>query len=236
MLFVYGRILSQRLVNTVTSDKVLFRLVRNLIKYHMVVCYSLYIAGNMCISILSFKCSWASSCAKSPPDAWQILFFFFFTIAIYWLFFTIVWTLNTLIIFHCIDWAQDLYGSLSHWRRRCTSTSLASMLGHTWFWLLYLGSPLSLCQAFLRGFSGKITIKENDDYLIIMPKQKKTWVFFEDYLLHDTILQVGFEYLLITFAVPNPCGQRFRLDFLVVFGRSLIHNAHLKGWLNEMHI
>jgi len=47
MLFVYGRILSQRLVNTVTSDMVLYRLVSNLIKYHMVICYSLYIAGFM---------------------------------------------------------------------------------------------------------------------------------------------------------------------------------------------
>ncbi|KAJ8452779.1 hypothetical protein Cgig2_014542 [Carnegiea gigantea] len=45
MLFVYGRILSPRLVNTVTSDKVLYKLVSNLIKYHMVICYFLYIAG-----------------------------------------------------------------------------------------------------------------------------------------------------------------------------------------------
>ncbi|KAH7572604.1 hypothetical protein ACOSP7_015794 [Xanthoceras sorbifolium] len=45
MLFVYGRILSQRLVNTVTPDKFLFQLVSSLIKYNMVICYSLYIAG-----------------------------------------------------------------------------------------------------------------------------------------------------------------------------------------------
>lgn len=50
MLFVYGRILSQCLVNTVTSDMVLYWLVSNLIKYHMVICYSLYIAGNLCLS------------------------------------------------------------------------------------------------------------------------------------------------------------------------------------------
>ena len=55
MLFVYGRILSQRLVNTVTSDKVLYRLVSILIKYHMVICYSLYIAGDLRVSILSFN-------------------------------------------------------------------------------------------------------------------------------------------------------------------------------------
>ncbi|OWM85608.1 phosphatidate cytidylyltransferase 2 [Punica granatum] len=47
MLFVYGRILSQRLANTVTPDKVLYRLVSNLIKYHTVICYSLYITGFM---------------------------------------------------------------------------------------------------------------------------------------------------------------------------------------------
>ncbi|KAI4295989.1 hypothetical protein L6164_035982 [Bauhinia variegata] len=47
MLFVYGRLLSQRLVNTVTPDKVLYQLVSSLIKYHMVICYSLYIAGFM---------------------------------------------------------------------------------------------------------------------------------------------------------------------------------------------
>ncbi|KAK7245935.1 hypothetical protein RIF29_40789 [Crotalaria pallida] len=47
MLFVYGRTLSPRLVNTVTSDMVLYRLVSSLIKYHMVICYSLYIAGFM---------------------------------------------------------------------------------------------------------------------------------------------------------------------------------------------
>ncbi|GAB4858084.1 phosphatidate cytidylyltransferase, variant 2 [Ancistrocladus abbreviatus] len=47
MLFVYGRFLSQRLVNTVTSDKVLYQLVSSLIKYHMVICYFLYIAGFM---------------------------------------------------------------------------------------------------------------------------------------------------------------------------------------------
>ncbi|KAF7803819.1 phosphatidate cytidylyltransferase 1-like [Senna tora] len=47
MLFVYGRLLSQRLVNTVTSDKVLYKLVSSLVKYHMVICYSLYIAGFM---------------------------------------------------------------------------------------------------------------------------------------------------------------------------------------------
>lgn len=45
MLFVYGRILSQRLVNTVTSDKFLYQLVSSLIKYHMAICYFLYIAG-----------------------------------------------------------------------------------------------------------------------------------------------------------------------------------------------
>lgn len=47
MLFVYGRILSQQLVNTVTSDQFLYLLVSSLIKYQMVICYFLYIAGFM---------------------------------------------------------------------------------------------------------------------------------------------------------------------------------------------
>ncbi|KAK8615119.1 hypothetical protein V6N13_068904 [Hibiscus sabdariffa] len=47
MLFVYGRILSHQLVNTVTSDKIFFRLVSKLIKYQMVICYFSYIAGFM---------------------------------------------------------------------------------------------------------------------------------------------------------------------------------------------
>ncbi|GJT85005.1 phosphatidate cytidylyltransferase 1-like protein [Tanacetum coccineum] len=54
MLFVYGRILSQRLVNTVTTDKFLYKVVGNLIKYHMVTCYFLYIAGFVWF-ILSLK-------------------------------------------------------------------------------------------------------------------------------------------------------------------------------------
>ncbi|XP_057992812.1 phosphatidate cytidylyltransferase 1 [Hevea brasiliensis] len=47
MLFVYGRIISQRLVNTVTSDKFFYRLVGGIVKYQMVICYFLYIAGFM---------------------------------------------------------------------------------------------------------------------------------------------------------------------------------------------
>ncbi|XP_050238373.1 phosphatidate cytidylyltransferase 1-like [Mercurialis annua] len=47
MLFVYGRILSQPLVNTVTLDKFLYQLVNSLIKYQMAICYFLYIAGFM---------------------------------------------------------------------------------------------------------------------------------------------------------------------------------------------
>ncbi|XP_071938025.1 phosphatidate cytidylyltransferase 1 [Coffea arabica] len=47
MLFGYGRILNQRLVNTVIQDKFLYKLVSEFIKYHMVICYFLYIAGFM---------------------------------------------------------------------------------------------------------------------------------------------------------------------------------------------
>ncbi|CAA3025772.1 phosphatidate cytidylyltransferase 1 [Olea europaea subsp. europaea] len=47
MLFVYSRILNQRLANTVTSENFLYQLVSRFIKYHMVTCYFLYIAGFM---------------------------------------------------------------------------------------------------------------------------------------------------------------------------------------------
>ncbi|XVE87696.1 hypothetical protein DITRI_Ditri19aG0008200 [Diplodiscus trichospermus] len=53
MLFVYGRLLSQPL-NTVASDKFLYQFVSTLIKYHMAICYFLYIAGFMWF-ILSLK-------------------------------------------------------------------------------------------------------------------------------------------------------------------------------------
>ncbi|XP_020253010.1 phosphatidate cytidylyltransferase 1-like [Asparagus officinalis] len=46
MLYTYGRFLSRHLVNTVTSDKFFYKLVSGLIKYHMFICYFLYIAVN----------------------------------------------------------------------------------------------------------------------------------------------------------------------------------------------
>jgi len=46
MLFTYGRFLSRQLVNTVTSDKLLYKLVSGVIKYQMFICYFLYIAGS----------------------------------------------------------------------------------------------------------------------------------------------------------------------------------------------
>ncbi|XP_023635131.1 phosphatidate cytidylyltransferase 3 isoform X1 [Capsella rubella] len=45
MLFVYGRMLQQQLVNTVSSDRFIYKLVSGLIKYQMVIWYFLYIAG-----------------------------------------------------------------------------------------------------------------------------------------------------------------------------------------------
>ncbi|KAL5563524.1 hypothetical protein UlMin_033271 [Ulmus minor] len=54
MCFVYGRMLSQRLVNTLTPDKFIYQLVSNLLKYHMAICYFLYIVGFMCF-VLTLK-------------------------------------------------------------------------------------------------------------------------------------------------------------------------------------
>eukprot|EP00252_Welwitschia_mirabilis_P005479 TRINITY_DN1595_c0_g2_i1.p1 TRINITY_DN1595_c0_g2~~TRINITY_DN1595_c0_g2_i1.p1 ORF type:complete len:389 (+),score=54.41 TRINITY_DN1595_c0_g2_i1:255-1421(+) len=49
MIYVYGRFLSRQFVNTVASDvasdRVLFQVFSNLIKYHMIICYFMYIAG-----------------------------------------------------------------------------------------------------------------------------------------------------------------------------------------------
>ncbi|VAH00443.1 unnamed protein product [Triticum turgidum subsp. durum] len=45
MLFTYGRFLSRELVNTVSSDHLLYKLVSGLIKYQMFICYFLYISG-----------------------------------------------------------------------------------------------------------------------------------------------------------------------------------------------
>lgn len=62
MLFVYGRILSQRLVNTVASDKVLYKLVSKFIKYHMVTCYFLYIAGLFKVLVLPISSVFPMPC------------------------------------------------------------------------------------------------------------------------------------------------------------------------------
>ena len=86
MLFVYGRILSQRLVNTVASDKVLYKLVSKFIKYHMVTCYFLYIAGmhkrlgSMCfLNIFMFapKVYPLTDAYKSSSFVYNILNFFY---------------------------------------------------------------------------------------------------------------------------------------------------------------
>ncbi|KAK6934510.1 hypothetical protein RJ641_034665 [Dillenia turbinata] len=54
MLFVYGRILSQQLVYTGASDKLFYKLTSVFVKYQMVICYFLYIAGFVWF-ILSLK-------------------------------------------------------------------------------------------------------------------------------------------------------------------------------------
>nr|CAB3456794.1 unnamed protein product [Digitaria exilis] len=53
MLFTYGRFLSRQLVNTMTSDKLLYKLVSGLIKYQMFICYFLYIADKLLYKLVS---------------------------------------------------------------------------------------------------------------------------------------------------------------------------------------
>eukprot|EP00249_Psilotum_nudum_P017820 c26505_g1_i2 orf=513-1715(+) len=45
MVYVYGRFLSKQLVTTISSDKLLTKLFSGFIKYHMLICYFMYIAG-----------------------------------------------------------------------------------------------------------------------------------------------------------------------------------------------
>jgi phosphatidate cytidylyltransferase len=52
MLFTYGRFLSRQLVNTVTSDHLLYKVVSGLIKYQMFICYFLYIAGKYSVQLI----------------------------------------------------------------------------------------------------------------------------------------------------------------------------------------
>lgn len=130
MLFVYGRIISQRLVNTVTSDKFFYRLVGRIIKYQMVICYFLYIAGsysrifNHISVILALTWQFSGIWAFLWPVLFELLFReltdLSFDAAIFK-------QMDHISIF------QVLCGSFLHWRRRCTSINLGSMLGHTWY-------------------------------------------------------------------------------------------------------
>lgn len=45
MIYVYGRFLSKQLVSTISSDRILTQLFSGFIKYHMIICYFMYIAG-----------------------------------------------------------------------------------------------------------------------------------------------------------------------------------------------
>ncbi|KAH7351997.1 hypothetical protein KP509_19G024300 [Ceratopteris richardii] len=45
MVYVYGRFLSKQLVNSISSDRILTQLFSGYIKYHMLICYSMYIIG-----------------------------------------------------------------------------------------------------------------------------------------------------------------------------------------------
>ncbi|MCO5572486.1 hypothetical protein L7F22_026241 [Adiantum nelumboides] len=45
MVYVYGRFLSKQLVSAISSDRILTQLFSGFIKYHMLICYFMYIAG-----------------------------------------------------------------------------------------------------------------------------------------------------------------------------------------------
>jgi hypothetical protein len=85
MLFTYGRFLSRELVNTVTSDHLLFKLVSGLIKYQMFICYFLYTAGKAQYILLCANTSvwrsanaffgWISRCLHLVGDIYTGIFF-----------------------------------------------------------------------------------------------------------------------------------------------------------------
>uniref|UniRef100_A0A0D6QVF2 Phosphatidate cytidylyltransferase n=1 Tax=Araucaria cunninghamii TaxID=56994 RepID=A0A0D6QVF2_ARACU len=54
MVYVYGRFLSRQLVNSISSDRFLSQFFSDLIKYHMLICYFMYIAGFV-LFILTLK-------------------------------------------------------------------------------------------------------------------------------------------------------------------------------------
>ncbi|KAF3775673.1 Phosphatidate cytidylyltransferase 2 [Nymphaea thermarum] len=56
MIFVYGYFLRRQLVNTVLSDKFLYRLVSSFIKYQLFICYFLYISGSESLNPGSILC------------------------------------------------------------------------------------------------------------------------------------------------------------------------------------
>ncbi|KAL5731963.1 phosphatidate cytidylyltransferase [Ranunculus cassubicifolius] len=77
VLFVYGRILSQQLVNTVTSDQFFYKLVSGLIKYQMVICYFLYIIASFATIISAFllanimaRSQWLTCPRKDLSTGW----------------------------------------------------------------------------------------------------------------------------------------------------------------------
>ena len=219
MLFVYGRILSPRLVNTVTSDMVLYRLVSSLIKYHMVICYALYIAGDLCISILSF--------IVHLPVLVQYLYQMpefhasFIRIVILFAMFHYVGILMLwLSLFLLIG--LRIYVVHSHIKEEDVQVPIWPVCLDThdshcciWAVLLHCG------KHFWRDFLVIWSIEGNDDYFTSI----FSWLSFEDPLLYDIILED---------AVPYPCGQLFRLDFLnlirQVFDAIIITLKN--GWTN----
>ena len=66
MLYVYGRFLSKQLVKTINTDQMMAHLFKyGLIKYHMIICYSLYIAGKHADVLYSSHPRFSQTCVCS---------------------------------------------------------------------------------------------------------------------------------------------------------------------------
>lgn len=141
MLFTYGRFLSQQLVNTVTSDKLLYKLVSGFVKYQMFICYFLYIAGIYLFMFYNFLLP--ISCFLFHRDALVLKYNCL----------RILLMLFNYCLFMLLCY-QVLCGLFWHWRKKCINTNSVNMRGPTWSFSQFSLNPPLLLLTFLKEFSG----------------------------------------------------------------------------------
>ncbi len=127
MLYVYGRFLSKQLTTTMHSDQVLSPFFKHgLIKYHMIICYFMYIAGNSVLGMQN-SCSSTSFCffissSRRICSNWLLLirnWLEFFVLEMrcfmyFVLFFLVIMTGSCWIQFSSAQWCNELHVCLSN--------------------------------------------------------------------------------------------------------------------------